>query len=121
MSGLSWFGVLEIVRPLPSRTRHAHPDPNRLVAAALNCSSSLANPPHPPSTAAARAPDGSPPALGAMIVQKNEWFQWPPPLFRTAVRTASGTAFRFETRSSTLRSASSGAFSIAAFRLLTYA
>ena len=28
-----------------------------------------------------------------MICQKIEWFQCPPPLLRTAVRTASGTVF----------------------------
>ena len=35
--------------------------------------------------ASATAPVGSPPPLGARMVQNKEWFQWPPPLLRTAM------------------------------------
>ena len=34
---------------------------------------------------------GAPPAFGAISVQNIEWFQWPPPLLRTAPRMSSGT------------------------------
>ena len=37
-----------------------------------------------------------------MSVQNSEWLAWPPPLLRTAVRIASGSAFRSSIRSSTL-------------------
>ena len=71
--------------------------------------------------AAPSAPPGSPPALGAISVQNRAWFQCPPPLLRTAVRTPSGTSAMRRHSSSSDHEPSSGAFSIAAFRLVTYA
>ena len=52
--------------------------------------------------ASAALPVGAPPAFGASSVQNSEWLAWPPPLLRTAVRMASGSAFRSLIRSSTL-------------------
>src|SRR6185437_15966292 len=121
MSGLSWFGVLVIDNLPPSFTSHAQPDPKRDPAAAANCSLSLAKLPNAEVIALPTAPLGSPPLPGPMICQNIEWFQWPPPLLRTAVRTDSGTELMPRIKSSRDLPASSGAFSIAAFRLLTYA
>ena len=45
--------------------------------------------------ASASLPDGLPADLALRSFQKKEWFTWPPPLLRTAVRIASGTAVRF--------------------------
>src|SRR5580698_10273446 len=98
IAGLSWFGLLVMLslRSLGLCTSHAQPEPKRPVAAAANCVLNVAKSPNDDLMASARAPDGSPPfLLGSSHSQKSEWFQWPPPLLRTAVRTASGTAARF--------------------------
>ena len=53
-------------------------------------------------------PPGSPPTprpAGAISCQKRAWFQWPPPLLRTAVRLSSGTQTGLPPRSATSRSA----------------
>src|SRR2546421_12447436 len=89
MSGLSWFGVLVIDSLPPSLSSHAHPEPKRPAAAAANCSLNLSKPPNEDLIASPNAPVGSPPAFGPMICQKNEWFQSPPLLLRTEVRTDS--------------------------------
>lgn len=46
------------------------------------------NDPKLSSMACAIAPSGSPPASGAMLVQKMVWFKWPPPLNLIAGRRA---------------------------------
>ena len=89
------------------------------TAAFFNSSFSLSRLPNELLIASAIAPVGAPPAFGPMISQNIEWLRWPPPLLRTAVRTASGTLAMPFTRSSRLFDASSGAFSIAAFRFVT--
>ena len=95
MSGLSWFGV-EVTASLPSlpTMSQAQPEPKRVAAALLKASLKAPNPPSSLAIACASAPVGSPPPPGFMIVQNSEWFAWPPPLFRTAVRIASGKALR---------------------------
>ena len=69
--------------------------------------------------ASASLPVGAPPAFGPIVCQNCEWLKCPPPLFRTAVRIASGTLFRSFNSSSSGLSASAGAFSSAALRLVT--
>src|SRR3954465_5418552 len=91
ISGLSWFGVLVIDNLPPSLMSQAQPDPNRPVPAAANCSLNLLKSPNALLMASPSLPLGSPPLLGPMISQNIVWFQWPPPLLRTAVRTDSGT------------------------------
>ena len=98
---------------------HAQPLPKRPIAAFFISSFSLSKPPNERLIASAIAPVGAPPALGPMICQNIEWFTWPPPLLRTAVRMASGTLLMPFSRSSMLFDASSGAFSSAAFRFVT--
>ncbi len=71
--------------------------------------------------ASAIAPVGAPPPVGLMIRQNSVWFTCPPPLLRTAVRMSSGTRSMLRSSSSGLMSPRSGCFSIAAFRLFTYA
>src|SRR5689334_7876054 len=122
MRGLSWLGVLVIDSlPFPSSTSHAQPEPKRPAAAAANCSLNFAKSPNDDFMAAASLPDGSPPLFGPMTCQKREWFQCPPPLLRTAVRTASGTELMPRISSSSDFPCHSGAFSNAAFTLVTYA
>src|SRR5438105_13904903 len=74
----------------PDDTSQAHPLPNRVVAAAVNFSLKPSKDPKAPSMADAASPDGAPPALPPMIVQKMEWLQWPPPWFFTAPFLSSG-------------------------------
>src|SRR3954468_16263759 len=100
MRGLSWLGVLVMDSLPPSLTSHTHPDPNRPAAAAANCSLNFAKSPNPVLIPSASLPLGSPPDFGAISSQNIEWFQWPPPLLRTAVRTASGTELMDFIRSS---------------------
>ncbi len=71
------------------------------------------------SMAAPSRPDGAPPPFGPMMVQKIEWFECPPALLRSTLRTSSGTELNPRSRSSTDFLASSGCFSNAAFALLT--
>ena len=89
--------AVEVTASLPSlpTTSQAQPEPNRVVAALANASLNAANPPSSLVIACASAPVGSPPPPGFMICQNSEWLAWPPPLFRTAVRIASGSASRF--------------------------
>src|SRR5215218_7285658 len=103
----------------PALTSHTHPEPNRATPAALNASLNFSKSPNDALIASASLPVGPPPPFGPIVGQNCEWFQWPPPLLRTAVRTASGTLFRLRSRSSSDLSASSGAFSSAALRLVT--
>src|SRR5207237_9419682 len=103
----------------PVLINQAQPDPKRPTPAALNCSRNFAKSPNALLIAAPRLPPGSPPALGAMICQNIEWFQWPPPLFRIAVRTASGSLLAPCIRSSRDLLAISAALSIAGLGLLT--
>ena len=56
-----------------------------------------------------------------MIFQKNEWFAWPPPLLRTAVRAASGTALKSAIKSSMGLLDRSAWPSSALFRFVMYA
>ena len=90
ITGLSWFAELSIVSLPPLAMTHAQPLPKRPMAAFFSSSLSLSNPPNEELIASAIAPVGAPPALGPMICQNIEWFAWPPPLFRTAVRMAFG-------------------------------
>ncbi len=100
-------------------TNQAQPEPKRPVAAVLKAAFISSKLPNVSSIASLIVPVGCPPALGAIISQKNVWFAWPPPLLRTAVRISSGIAFISEIRSSTDFSPNSGCFSIAAFKLVT--
>ena len=118
MIGLSWLAVLSIASLPDDDTSHAQPLPNRVVAALANCSLKLSKPPNWLAITSAILPVGAPPAFGAISVQNSEWLAWPPPLLRTAVRIASGSAFRSLIRSSTLFACRSGCASSAAFRLL---
>src|ERR1700731_2202163 len=77
--------------PLLFLMSQAQPDPNRVVAAALNFSLNVSKLPNAELMACATLPVGLPPALGAKICQNMEWLMWPPPLLRTAVRMFSGT------------------------------
>src|SRR5579863_1237803 len=91
MIGLSWLAE-DSIPSLPSlTTSQAQPEPNRPIPAAANLVLNSANDPNADLTAAARSPVGSPPAPFFIIFQNMEWFQWPPPLLRTAVRIFSGT------------------------------
>ena len=71
--------------------------------------------------ASASAPVGSLAPPGAIISQNIVWLTWPPPLFRTGVRIASGSASMLAMSSSTDFFCRSGCGSSAAFRLVTYA
>src|SRR6266853_4519185 len=94
INGLSWFGV-DSIASLPSlRINQAHPEPNRPTPACANFVLKSANEPNADLIASASAPVDSPPPPFFMIFQNMEWFQWPPPLFRTAVRIFSGTRSR---------------------------
>ena len=99
---------------------HAQPEPKRVVAAFVNSSLKLSKLPNLLLIASANSPAGSPPAFGARTCQNNEWFACPPPLLRTAVRDASGTASRFEITSSTDFERSSSFPSKALFKFVTY-
>src|SRR5688572_7043395 len=119
ISGLSWFGELVIDSLPPSLSSHTQPLPKRPVPAFAHSSLNLSKLPNEPLIASAILPVGAPPALGAIHSQNREWFQCPPPLLRTAVRIASGTLLMLLQSSSTLLPCSSGAFSRAAFKLVT--
>src|SRR3989441_4179040 len=102
INGLSWFGVLTIDSLPPSSISHAQPLPNRPTAAFANSSLNLSKLPNAELIALPRAPVGAPPAPGPIHFQNWLWFQWPPPLLRTAVRMASGTLLMPRHNSSTL-------------------
>jgi hypothetical protein len=55
-----------------------------VIPALLNFSLNASNDPKVEDIASASSPFGVPPALGARLSQKKVWFQWPPPLLRTA-------------------------------------
>jgi hypothetical protein len=73
MSGLSWFGV-DITSSLPSLflISHAQPLPKRPAPAAANFSLKASKLPNVDLMSSPNFPEGSPPALGPMIFQKNE-------------------------------------------------
>src|SRR5688500_2425506 len=120
ISGLSWLGVL-VTSSLPLlSTTHAQPLPKRVVPAWLTAVLNFSKSPNAPLIASATAPVGAPPALGAISFQNIEWFQWPPPLLRTAALMSSGTLLMPFSRSSRLLLCSSGCLSSAALRLVTY-
>lgn len=76
MSGLSWFGV-DVTPSEPSALTpsHAHPEPKRPAAAALNLAFISSSEPKAASIAALRSAEGPLVSDGApMTVQKNEWF-----------------------------------------------
>src|SRR5829696_4193250 len=100
----------------PSLRSHTQPDPKRPAPAADHCSLNLSNPPNDSLIARPISPLGDPPAFAAIHFQNIEWFQCPPPLLRTAVRTDSGTSLMPRTSSSSDFPPSSGAFSMAALR-----
>src|SRR5688572_9141987 len=102
---------------LPSLTSHAHPLPKRSTPAFASCSLKVSKLPNADLIASAALPVGAPPAFGAIHVQKRLWFQWPPPLLRTAVRMVSGTLEISRHSCSTLFDCSSGCFASAAFSL----
>ena len=93
--------------------------PNRAPAALLHSALKLSKLPKAELIPLPIFPVGAPPAFGAIHVQNFEWFQWPPPLLRTAVRMPSGTVLMSRQSSSTLLPASSGCFSSAVFRFVT--
>src|SRR6266567_4259770 len=105
----------------PSFSSHTHPLPKRPAPALPHSVLKLSKLVNDELMASAILPVGAPPALGAIHCQNCEWFQCPPPLLRTAVRMSSGTLLMPRHRSSTLLAFSSGCFSSAAFRLVTYA
>src|SRR5450755_1173110 len=84
IKGLSWLGV-EQIASFPSRIpSHTHPLPNLAAPAALNFSFISSSDPKASSIASANFPSGLPPPSADKISQKKLWFQWPPPLLRTA-------------------------------------
>src|SRR5271168_2873133 len=94
INGLSWLGV-DSIASLPSfTTSQAQPEPKRPTPAAANFVLKSANEPNEDLMASANAPEGSPPPPFFISFQNIEWFQWPPPLLRTAVRIFSGTLSR---------------------------
>src|SRR4028119_409698 len=101
----------------------AHPEPNKApgAAAAPNCSLNCSNEPNEESMALAKSPLGLPPPLpeGPMICQNIEWFEWPPPLFLTAVLMSSGTEFMLARSSSMEPGSACGCFSRSELRLVT--
>src|ERR1019366_10690826 len=93
-NGLSWLGVVSMFTvPSGTLTSQAQPLPKTLMAAAVNLSSKVESEPNLASMALANSPVGAAPPLPRVGHQK-EWLAWPPPLLRTAVRTASGTPAR---------------------------
>src|ERR1035437_8993281 len=119
INGLSWFGVDSIASFPSFRMTQAQPDPNRPTPAAANFVLKSAKEPNADLIASASAPVGSPPPPFFMIFQNIEWFQWPPPLFRTAVRIFSGTRSRLESKRSIDRAERSACPSRALLRLVT--
>src|SRR5215207_3049966 len=119
ISGLSWFGVLVIDSFPPSLFSHTQPLPKRPAPAFAHSSLNLSKLPNAELIASATLPVGAPPAFGAIHFQNMEWFQWPPPLLRTAVRIASGTLLMPRQISSTLFPWRSALFCSALFRLVT--
>src|SRR5262245_12093885 len=91
ISGLSWLGVLVMESFDPSSSRHTKPLPHRPAPALAHCSLNASKPPNDPVMASPILPVGAPPAFGPIHFQNMLWFQCPPPLLRTAVRTSSGT------------------------------
>lgn len=75
-------------------------------------------PPRSRSTAASTGPVGAPP-LPPMMDQNIEWLAWPPALFRSAVRMASGVSGRRASSSGTGRAARVPWSFNAVFRLAT--
>src|SRR5262245_40031986 len=75
-NGVSALLVVSMARP-PSEvlTSQAQPEPNWPTAASLNFFWKSAKEPNARSMAAAIAPVGGPPALGAIELQKKVWFQ----------------------------------------------
>ena len=81
IKGLSWFGV-ELIFKLPesSKSNQAHPEPNREVAAAANCSLNLSREPNVLLIIVNNFSDGWL-GLSDRLSQKKLWFQAPPALF----------------------------------------
>src|SRR5439155_22155186 len=100
---------------------HTHPLPKRPAPALPHSVLKLSKLVNDELIASPILPVGAPPALGAIHFQNCEWFQWPPPLLRTAVRMSSGTELMPRHSSSRLFEFSSGCFSSAAFKFVTYA
>ncbi len=74
ISGLSWLGVVTIeTAPFLSVTSHAQPEPKTPAAEAENFALKSSYEPNALSIAAPRSPEGAPPALGPMMVQKRQW------------------------------------------------
>src|SRR5688572_20426875 len=119
ISGLSWFGELVIDSLPPSLSSHTQPLPKRPAPAFAHSSLNLSKLPNAELMASPALPVGEPPALGAIHFQNMLWFQWPPPLLRTAVRMASGTLLMPRQRSSTLLPCRSGWFCSALFKFVT--
>src|SRR5512139_3597585 len=75
-NGVSALGVASIASdPSAFLTSHAQPEPNWPAAASENFVLKSAKLPNDLSIACAIAPVGLPPALGAIELQKNVWFQ----------------------------------------------
>src|SRR6185312_15433693 len=84
--------AVEPISSLPLLTMsHAQPLPKRVVPAASNFALKSSKLPNVALMSSASLPVGAPPAFGPRMRQKNEWFQWPPPLLRTAPLIASCT------------------------------
>ena len=102
MSGVSWLGVLSMARP-PLRVGDepapaaAEPAGARLGELLLELGEARRT---PWSIAVASAPLGSLAPPGAIISQNSVWLAWPPPLFRTGVRIASGSVSMLASSSS---------------------
>src|SRR4051794_8121715 len=73
-------------------TSQAHPEPKRPIAAALSFSLNASKLVKFEVMTFWMSPFGAPPPFFDIRFQKSEWLACPPPLFRTAVLIASGTA-----------------------------
>src|ERR1044072_8456469 len=102
ISGLSWLVVLTMETLPPSLSSHTQPLPKRPAPALPHSVLKLSKLENAALIASAILPLGAPPAFGAIHFQNCEWFQWPPPLLRTAVRMSSGTLLMPRHSSSTL-------------------
>src|SRR3989344_560414 len=97
-------------------TIHVHPEPKTLKAVAEKPFFRSSKEPKCFSINFSKSPEGSPPLFGDIVSQKKLWFQYPPPLFLTAIFTGSDKPFRLENKSNNLI-AVSGFPSTAVFNL----
>ena len=63
-----------VERVIYTHASHAHPEPNCVEAASLNCSMNFSNEPKSLSINFRSSPDGFPPPPGFIDSQKKSWF-----------------------------------------------